>query len=166
MKITENLGLQKPDPSETFDIEHSNTNMDIIDEFAVITKADLAKLLERYNSEADWIIEHKTEGDWEYRKWNSGFFEGWYRHDYGAINFDTAIYASRLWKNSSYYPLRIDPPITLVNIKDAQAGWKNNSWVINVCYNMNTYVGIYLGNLSSGSADSNICDLYIAGRWK
>lgn len=32
MKITENLGLQKPDATDTFDIETFNTNMDLLDE--------------------------------------------------------------------------------------------------------------------------------------
>lgn len=72
MNLTTNLGLQKPNQNETFDIDVQNSNMDIIDEFAVIAKSDLEKLLARYNSEADWVIEQKTSGIWTYRKWNSG----------------------------------------------------------------------------------------------
>lgn len=77
MDLTTNLGLQNPNQNEIFDIDVQNSNMDIIDEFAVIAKADLEKLLARYNSEADWIVEQKTSGIWTYRKWNSGVAECW-----------------------------------------------------------------------------------------
>ena len=93
MDLTTNLGLQKPNRNETFDIDVQNSNMDIIDEFAVIAKADLEKLLARYNSEADWIVEQKISGVWAYRKWNSGFAECWlneviqesWTYAYGAL---------------------------------------------------------------------------------
>lgn len=162
MEITENLGLQKPDNSDTFDITTLNNNMDILDEEVAKIKQVLDKLGVVYITES----EPMDENGWSWRKFSDGTFEAWYEKSYGTINFNTAVITSRLYKDpdSTYYPLKLAPPFTISNIDHVSGNWKNDSWCINVIYNYTTSIGIYVGNLISTSTSNNECYIYIKGR--
>lgn len=162
MQLTNNFGLQKPEQNDTFDISILNTNMDIVDEELQKIKILLDKLGVVYITES----EPMDENGWSWRKFSDGTFEAWYEKNYGTIDFSTAVVSSRLYKdsNSTYYPLTLKPPFTFSNIDHVSGNWKNGSWCIHVIYNYTTSVGIYVGNLISGSTGNNECYLYIKGR--
>ena len=138
MDLTSKLGLQKPESNETFDIEHQNTNMDIIDEaikdideYIVVNKSDIAKLLERYNTETDWIVESGSTSDWlGYRKWHSGIAECW-----GKFSISTAASAS-----GYVYPVL---PFTFSNTNYIVTWGKGNEGTTYVSHNEDIFPEIY-----------------------
>lgn len=170
MKITENLGLQKPDPSETFDIEHSNTNMDIIDEFAVITKADLAKLLERYNSEVDWVIEKDENNSWTYKKWYSGDIEVNYTgyltftSGYSVVNVDLASKGIHIL-NSPKQPSIYISHRYIGDTRSVDVVHVPDSYITNTGSTNDSFV-IYARLTGAAIAGAYYVDVSIKGRWK
>lgn len=115
---------------------------------------------------ADYPIEQGEEAEWIWEKSANGKFEAWFLKNYGTINFDTAVISSRLYRNSSYYPLDIYLPFEIINIDHVSGGWKNSSWAIWSIYNMSTFARVYVGNLTNGSISSNELNLYVHGTWK
>ena len=165
MQLTDNLGLQKPGSNETFDIDVQNNNMDIIDEFAVIAKTDLEKLLARYNSEADWIVEQKTEGIWTWRKWNSGLAECWGRRG-------SASYAMTSTSGTGYYtsgsvslPSGLFTSITSAQ-SDRSGGATGNGLVsTNVRTCDTSTLSYFIWNTVSTTLDVDVA-FEVKGRWK
>ena len=172
MLITEHLGLQKPESNETFDIEHQNSNMNLIDEaikdideYIVVNKSDIAKLLERYNSEADWIVEQDTEGIWTYRKWNSGLAECWGRRG-------STSYAMTSTSGNGYYtsgninlPSGLFTSITSA-VSDRSGGTTANGLVsTNVRTCDTSTLSYFIWNTLSSTLDVDVA-FEVKGRWK
>lgn len=158
MQITDNLGLQKPSPSETFDIEYQNSNMDIIDE-AIKT------LLERYNTEVDWVVEQKTEGIWTWRKWNSGIAECWgYESKTFAV---TSSYGGHYYTSTSVsLPAGLFTSVKSANVNRAGGTTSTSLSITSMNKCSKDSLNYYIFNATSLSEFTCNVSYEVKGRWK
>ena len=134
-----------------------------------ITRNDLKAILDSAlpSTAVDYIVEQGTDGDWTYRKWNSGIAECW-----GTKSESKALSS---W--GSWYYVRIDgidyPTnlfTTLLNVTGSLQ-WAGGDLVSGLTTRPSAYnvtaphaIGIRPNNLSG--TDSATAFWYAVGKWK
>ena len=111
----------------------------------------------------DYIVEQGVEGEWTYRKWNSGAAECWYR---GSVQFSgisgTGVEGLSLGSVNLITPIVFaDNPFCI-----ASCDWNYTEWV-QAHPNSTSEICIRkFGNGNSFSVTNSLISIYVKGRWK
>lgn len=144
--LTNKLKMEKPDSTDNVSPDAYNRNFDIIDEEITALKKD-------------YVIDQGYEGNWVYRRWNSGIAEVWGRHQTKSTN----LYGLGLTVMTPEYPFAfIEAPIVQASFyteSDAYAG---------IRYVNSTPRQPQVYGYSQKFSEGNMCVfmIYSIGRWK
>lgn len=125
-------------------------------------KALLVKILDALK--VDYVVEEGTNTGWEYRKWNSGKLEAWYKANnltvYADNAFGNAMYY-HTYSNSWTYPSMF---LTVTNLQ-VQAQTGNGFWWIQPHELNPPYIPFYSISNRNTAADITLYG-YMVGTWK
>lgn len=119
------------------------------------------------NNLVDTVVEQGTQGNFTYRKWQSGISEAWYSEYFGNVSLTTSM-AGGVWSNELYYARSVNLPSgVFANVPVVTCNACGNGYVCSHVSNVSANLIIYR-IWSPYSANINGCSISIhaTGRWK
>lgn len=120
----------------------------------------MQEVIDQIPTEADYVIEQGTNGNWYYRKWTSGYMEATLRMSYPTIGSATAL------NGVQRMPINYPTPPTFNTITDVTASGHNSGAWVSAGIDGGGSVAVYLMRISgSTNALANFC-MSLKGTWK
>lgn len=120
------------------------------------------------DNEADYIVEQGTDGDWTYRKWNSGIAECWCRVvGSWSVNFTSQgnnIYSASGWTaQSKALPTSLFTTVKYANVNVESSGYTNSQQS-----SLSTSAVVFRAWNTYAASGMTIYaySLYVKGTWK
>lgn len=130
--------------------------------FDASATADTAKSVT--DSTTDFVVDEGTDGDWTYRKWNSGIAECWGQHTQtitGTAGWGSIYYTTPTAQIDYPTSLFIIPPtLSASNVSTVAQG------SVAVSGNNATRCALYVVRGASAGSSSVIFSVYAVGKWR
>lgn len=120
----------------------------------------MQEVIDQIPTEADYVIEQGTSGDWYYRKWNSGYMEATLRMSYPTIGSAATL------NGVQRMPISYPTPPTFNTITDVTASGHNSGAWVSAGFDGGGSVAVFLMRISGNTNSLSNFSMSIKGTWK